>query len=433
MDQFNTYKERLDVCETAVEFQALAQEFLQESEGDPTWLHKWQRITEAYGKQGYLNESIYLASHLLSRQFEPKLFGKLINQLMALGLSAQALKLFNDYAAEVSGNLTLSLLKAKLMVEVNQIQAAIDLYKHLIEEYPLDERPYIDLADLYWLIEQWPRAEYYYQVVMDYFASKLDLRMVRNRLVEIELAKEITDFDRIESLFHHEGLSILTAEEHYLYALAQMQAHRYEPAIKLALQCIELDSDNLDCHFLLLDLYEVCQNQVALRQELSWLTETIPPYHESFIELAEIAKRNQIFLTTLARKLHEIFPLCENSDDQWLILNYLVNSKSANQSDSFGLKENELQTMLEMADFDEAYQAYILGKFYLSTTNIEKAIEQLALALQGSVNEETLVLDYVKALLQLGEEAQAKKLSHDYRQTYYDVAELKEIRHQINQ
>ncbi|MDO4775258.1 MAG: hypothetical protein Q4A10_05525 [Aerococcaceae bacterium] len=217
------------------------------------------------------------------------------------------------------------LLQARLWLKLDRKQHAKQLLLQMVEQFPTEARPYQLLAELYEQQTLYDQAERYYRILYDYFKSQIDEDFIRLKLIELALFhKEVLSVEEIERLFPN--MEVTNADEAYLLALAYQKAENLTESLYYAHLAVELMSDFIDGHFLLLELYEQTGNLSGMHTELEWLRDSIPPYDAMIADLVPFATLSQYYDIPLSEKVADYYPLCDNLEECYYLLLYMVNT-----------------------------------------------------------------------------------------------------------
>lgn len=315
------------------------------------------------------------------------------------------------------------LLQARLWLKLDRKQYAKQLLLQIIEQFPTEAKPYQLLAELYEQQGHYEQAERYYRILYDYFKQQADDSHIRLKLIELALFhKEVLSIQEIEHLFPN--MEVANVEEAYLLALAYQKAENLTEALYYAQLSVELATDFIDGHFLLLELYEQTGNLSGMHTELEWLRDSIPPYDTMIADLVPFATLSQYYDILLSEKVADYYPLCDNLEECYYLLTYIVNTHLRHRSPS------EAETILrrladDMFDFSELSGLYArIEKARINDRQLDFVDEE-----QGESSAVQALIE-AKCALEDGEYDRVRQLLRAYGS---DTAQWQMIRQQLKE
>lgn len=331
----------------------LEQEF-ERAEEDETYYKRLVELSQHYRKMGAVDIALALLTKLY--QIAPR--NKVIFLLAQLHYDLTNYMQAGEWLALLPTPLTAYkplILQSKVLIALEDYSQAKQLLKSLIEKYPTESLAYKLLAEVYESQALYDQAEHYYRILYEYFGTQIDVDTIRFKLIELAIFhKEVLNMHEIATLFPEE---VDNADEAYLLALAYQKAENFTEAIVYAQLAVELATDFIDGHFLLLELYSQSEDWVHVHQELDWLTQVIPPYDAMIVDLVPFALASHYEELALCDKVIDYYPLCEDLDERYQLLEYVIDTYLCTKTPA------ETQSLLEQLD-DGDFEPTELDKLY---------------------------------------------------------------------
>ncbi|UUX34537.1 tetratricopeptide repeat protein [Fundicoccus culcitae] len=319
-------------------------------------------------------------------------------------------------------------LKARILDSLNDYNEARDLLIEIIKEFPTQAEPYIVLAKMYEKHGNVDRAEYYLKVAYDYFPKQIDQLAIRKDLVGFEINKEMMDIEKIEKLYENEELE-KDDEDYYLLAVAYQKAKQFDTAIEMAQKSIQLNADNFNSHFLLMELYQDTNKASALKKEITWLAKSLPPFDATILRLVEVAINVDEVSIELINKLEDYYLLADDEADQYQIISVIVNYYL--QQGDYAHALHQLRTLGDSFE-DQSYLSYWYAKTFEALNNKEEADKNYQKAIEYLVNEDNLIVDYANFLINDNRYEEAQQLVKRFEDSIYSSEALKTLSKQID-
>lgn len=336
----------------------------------------------------------------------------------------------NDWLDEVSpSKLTYkyAFLKAQILNALDHYNEARELLIELIKEFPTQVEPYIILSKLYEEHGIVDRAEYYLNVAYEYFPNQINQLEIRKKLANFEISKEMMNIEKIEEMYANENLEN-GDEDYYLLAIAYQKSKQFEKAIAMAEKSIQMNPDNFESHFLLMELYQDTNRQSALKKEITWLAKSLPPFDPTILKLVEVALTVDEVSIELINKLEDYYFLADEEVDQYQIISLIVKYYLKENNPAIAL--HQLRTLGEEFD-DQNYLSYLYAITFESLANSEEANKYFMKAIDYLINEPDLILDYSRFLMNENNYEEARKLVKRFETSIYQSPELTILSKQI--
>ncbi|MGO4936911.1 tetratricopeptide repeat protein [Fundicoccus sp. Sow4_H7] len=336
----------------------------------------------------------------------------------------------NDWLDEVSpSKLTYkyAFLKAQILNALDHYNGARELLIELIKEFPTQVEPYIILSKLYEEHGIVDRAEYYLNVAYEYFPNQINQLEIRKKLANFEISKEMMNIEKIEEMYANENLEN-GDEDYYLLAIAYQRSKQFEKAIAMAEKSIQMNPDNFESHFLLMELYQDTNRQSALKKEITWLAKSLPPFDPTILKLVEVALTVDEVSIELINKLEDYYFLADEEVDQYQIISLIVKYYLKENNPAIAL--HQLRTLGEEFD-DQNYLSYLYAITFESLANSEEANKYFMKAIDYLINEPDLILDYSRFLMNENNYEEARKLVKRFETSIYQSPELTILSKQI--
>lgn len=426
MSLFDQMMKDLSQLENMEQLSILLEEYYIEAETDPIIYNELINVAEYYAQTGYRDMQI----EILTVLYEIKINSNIIYLISKAHYEYAQFEEAYAWIKRLDGPLRYktSLLEARILIELGDLNQAKELLLANIKKFPTKPQAYVEVAALYLTNQIYDKAEHFYQTAFDYFKNQIDARMIRMKLVEIEISKEVIDIERIESLMLSEELPIENPEEAFLLAQAYKKAFQFQKAITYAAESITLDYDFLDARLLLMELYVETGHKEGLKDMIHLLANALPSYHETILEVADAANKIQEFPQVLIDKLIDYCEYTDDAEEQYKIISYLVRYKNA-----IGKPQEALHYLKTLAGAfeDELVLSYLFAVTYEKLNMMDYVEKFYLLALEQMAPEAELVSNIVKFYQKLGEIKKAFEVAEKYKNSIYDTELLKTLRTQL--
>lgn len=426
MSLFDQILDEIKTIETIEDLNASLAPYYQSAADEKESYQALLDIAQYLNRLGYRDFSIVI----LERLYDINPLKNVGYQIALAYYQYQYYEQANDWLDEVSpSKLTYkyAFLKAQILNSLDHYNEARELLIELIKEFPTQVEPYIILSKLYAEHGIVDRAEYYLNVAYEYFPNQINQLEIRKKLANFEISKEMMNIEKIEEIYANENLEN-GDEDYYLLAIAYQKSKQFEKAIAMAEKSIQMNPDNFESHFLLMELYQDTNRQSALKKEITWLAKSLPPFDPTILKLVEVALTVDEVSIELINKLEDYYFLADEEVDQYQIISLIV---------KYYLKENnppialhQLRTLGEEFD-DQNYLSYLYAITFESLANSEEANKYYVKAIDYLINEPDLILDYSRFLMNENNYEEARKLVKRFETSIYQSPELTILSKQI--
>lgn len=320
-------------------------------------------------------------------------------------------------------------LKAQLLYETGRFIEAKAVLKELIRQHPTKYFAYLMMAKIYEFEAENNKAIKYYQIIYDYFKHKPIAREVRINLIRLFIASEQINIQAINDLIYDPELLLETSEEFLQAAEISIYLHNYDKSEEFIRNALNIDRESMEAQVLLLELFAKQKNYQAFNQQLSWLLENLPEYHELMTKVILITAYFNQISANLIHLAIEYIPTFEDIDDKILTINQIVQYYLIEKQSHIAL--NILKSF-DDPQLNEINLSHNYARIYENLNDYDQAIYYYELALEHLISDVMIATDFTNLLIKLGENERAKNIINRYYQTFYDTKELQKLRHSLD-
>lgn len=381
-----------------------------------------------YFNKGYFDQALYIMIELYRGNPTSQRAYNIGLRLYQYGQYEMAYYEWLPKARVGQENVKVLILEARLLYKLLEVDQAISKYRYIVKQYPLEEESYEELADIYIEEGNPSLAENLYQALFDYFSDYPNLRMVRLKLIDILMNKEIIERENIDKLFNDERIPLLTAEEYYAFALYQQRLLNYETAVEYILKAIELDQDQLNYSIFLMDLYYDLGEENKLIDLIQWIIHTLPPTDDRIVKVASMCQTIHYDSIELMNKLKDYFPFSTSIDEAYQILKMMIN---------FYLDQGQAeQALLILNDYglsslEDEYLSYFYARVNEALNKLEDVEYLYQTALDYLLAEEDLLYHFAQFYDKTGQKQKALELIEKYEYSDYANEKLLALKEKL--
>lgn len=424
MDLQEKILRELEEIENEDDYPKLIQSYLNQVNQSPDLYEDLLNISQVIASRGYRVVELMILEGLFKLKPSNKvayLIAEVFYQFEHYTMAYKWIKKVNEKEPTYKKQL----LEAKINLKIGNTNIAVKELKTLVKEFHKNAEAYLLLAEYYVELNDLEQAERYYQAVFDYllqYPHRIDLRQ---RLVEIELQKEIISITRIESLFDKEtGVPPRDAYDYFLLALAYQNAGKLDEAIKYAKQSLDKDIDFLDAELLLVDIYQEKGMDYSLKRSLNRLAKALPSDHPMIVEIAQKLSFLGNYSDEFVEKLLSSFILLTDEEDKFKLIHLIVEDQL---SKSEGAQALHYLKVYGLSEFDEDQLSYLFAKTYELLNMTDRVEEYYKVAVETLVPNQNLIVDFAKFYMSQGKNAEAYELTNEFHLSIYDTKELQKI------
>lgn len=394
MTQVEKILQTIEAVTTQEELEDLIAKYMAKASQDETFMAALLEVAEFLKRSGYRDFSLHLLEELYNLH-PGEWLAYLIAESYHEYLLPEKAKAWIDLLPEKEDP-TIELLRAKILSDHQDAPAAMDIYLALIQKFPTESAPYEALAQLFYDHQEWERAEYYYQVLYDYFDTVVEVAPIRERLLELELSKEMVQKDRMNELYK-EVEEFTTAQEPYQLALGYERAGDAKRSAEYLRQAIEMDPDHLNAQVMLLDLALENDWKQEVQGQLEWLGDNLPPYDERILHLVQTLPENIVLPDALTTAMVDYLGLINDQEDLFKALEILANTfiQKDRPSDFLDLLNQVFENHDNQKYFQELY-----GQIYYAQGETVKAFEAFDEAYEHQQIQEKNLVIYEQLLIE---------------------------------
>lgn len=401
--------------------------YLERAETDSEIFKALRAFSDYLEKRGYVTLQIYLLETLYQIKAENKIAYKLAKSYLYLDHIIEAKEWIQCIDVKVKGP-KIDYLRAQILIYNEEYRAARQKLKEIIQAYPQFYQAYVSLADLYYLDADYDQALYYYQVVMNYFYNYVEIDRIRLRMMEIHSKRERVDFEEIETLVNHPDCPIQTAREYAALAQIYLAYHQIVKAQEAAYKAIELDKDDFQAHWVLLETLHLQGQHSLAVGKIEWFIDNMSEYDERLLPVIQVARELPFYSSHLAQAAKNLYDLLSQAEDRYKVVDYCVAYYL--DQDKANLALDFLQHLNDYGD-DEDYFCIYYARVYRALGMEVSMIEAYERALEQLTPEETAAYEYVDYLAGQGRQQDAFMLAQRFYRTYYDILPLRNLREEL--
>lgn len=391
---------------------------------DNNYLQQLTEISDSYFKQGYIDEAFFVMVELFKAKPSIKLALKIAQRYYQYEEYEKAYYVWINEAKSSKENKNVLLLEARLLNKLGKTYESISKYRYLIQKYPLFLEPYEELADIYVDEENFALAEDLYKAIYDYFEDYKNIRMVRIKLMNILLNKELVDSETINEMVNDDRIPIETEEEFYALALFYRRIRNYDLALKSITKAMSINKDNIDYSILLMELYRELGNESYFTERIDWLAKTLPASDDRIMKVAEFAYDSNHLNAEIVSKLTDYFHFSKGFDEAYKIIKIIVTYYLTNNQAAEGL--HFLKTIADPS-FEKEYLSYYYAKVLEKLGIVHDLEYYYETALEYMLPEKDLVYDFANYYEKIGDVDSALKLLNKYVNSNYSNSKVRKM------
>lgn len=258
--------------------------------------------------------------------------------------------------------------------------------------------------------------------------SEIDVHKIRYQLIKAYADREMIDFDKIKQVIQLAEYPISDSHTFELLSQIYYKTFQYDLAIHYSQEAIKLDSDNFACHFIILKSASYLKNKELVQDKFHWLISATPPYSNEKLELLIVAHELALYHPDMLEDGLDMIDLVDDYSIKKILIDYIVSYYLEHQQADLALDflNNIQDPFLNKVELSPAF-----ARTFAKLNHSEEACYYFDLALEQSVSNSDLVLEYVSFLKEENFPDLALEISEKYQDIIYDKQVLNDLQDTI--